>query len=41
MTMRTLLLAVVVVAAGDIFTLYVYKPEFEGGQRSLHTVTVE
>ncbi len=27
--------------SGDIFTLYVYKPELDGGQRALHTVKVD
>ncbi len=27
--------------SGDVFTLYVYKPELEGGQRALHTVKID
>lgn len=27
--------------SGDVFTLYLYKPELDGGQRALHTVKVD
>ena len=27
--------------SGDVFTLYLYKPEIEGGQRALHTVKID
>jgi serine protease Do len=27
--------------SGDVFTLYVYRPELDGGRRALHTVRID